>query len=115
MRKTLVAFMRATNDQEGTPVANRAYNCYFAPGGAAVNGTGDYNLTLGKGGANIDNTIAEIEVELLENDAGGLVASMIPTSDTVKRLQFRTALNGAFVDPVGFAVSVYRLSPAIAG
>lgn len=109
MRKTLVAFMRATC-AEGSVTADRAYNCTVA-----FTADGDYNLTVGKAGANADNQVLEIEPEVAVNDALGRVPSAIDTSDTVKRIQFRTAAAGVLTEPVGFAVSVYRMTPSITG
>lgn len=109
MRKTLVAYMRATC-AEGAVVANRAYNCSIA-----FTADGDYDLTIGSGGANGDNQIVEIETELAVGDAVGSVPNTAVVTDTVKRLQFRTFAAGVLTEPAGFAVSVYRLTPAITG
>lgn len=109
MRKILVAFARATC-AEGSVTTDRAYNCALS-----FTADGDYNVTIGKGGANDDNEAIEVEAELAAGDAVGSVPSAISTSNTVKRLQFRTAAAGALKEPAGFAVSVYRLSPAITG
>lgn len=109
MRKTLVGFARCTTGA-GTVVADRAYNATVARVA-----DGDYNVTVGKGGANADNCLIEIETELAAGSVVGSNSMASQTSDTVKRLQFRNATNGALAAPVGFAVSIYRYSPAITG
>lgn len=106
MRKTLVAFMRATC-AEGSVTVDRAYNCTVA-----FTADGDYNLTIGKGGADVGNMIPEVETELAVGNAVGSVPNIISTSDTVKRLQFRTFAAGVLTEPVGFGISIYRLGPA---
>lgn len=110
MRKTLVGFVRATC-AEGSVTANRAYNC-----AVSFTADGDYTISLGKGGAAESNMVVEIETELGAGDALGSIPSVVnANSNTSKRVQFRNATNGALREPVGFAASIYRLTPAITG
>ncbi len=108
MQKTLVGFMRAETS-EGVILVQRAYNCRFSEDAAT---DGDYVLELGKGGADALNLVVEIEKELAAGAASALFESSVSDSDTLKRVQFRNG-GGVFVEPVGFAVSFYRLSSAI--
>lgn len=109
LQKTLVAYARCTC-AEGAVVTNRAYNCTVA-----FVADGNYNVTVGKGGADNTNVDIEVETELAADDAAGLVASSGSSTDTVKKVLFRNATNGTLREPAGFAVSVYRMSSSING
>lgn len=104
MEPTIIAYARIRFTQEGV-VASPAYNCTAADAGSGV---GDFDLTIGEGG--VDRTQCQIVVI---GDSGGLAApSVIHTSDTVKRIQFRDAA-GALVTPTNNVawVEVHRLPP----
>lgn len=109
MRKTLVGYVRATC-AEGSVTTNRAYNATLA-----FNADGDYTMTLGKGGADVMNMVAEVEIETGAGGALAFAPSVASASDTSKVIRTRNAESGALVEPSGFAVSIYRMSPAITG
>lgn len=96
MDPKLVAFIAFT---PGTPpVVAKAYNC-----SVARVADGDYNITLGEGGA--DSSVCVPSVTPATAAAGGATSARIPsviqTSDTVKRVQTRddagTLANAAFM------------------
>ncbi len=99
MEEKVVAFMHATIDGEGTPIPDRAYNCTLA-----VNGVGDYTVTIGQGG--VDRQLCQI---VLTSETSTRNPSTIHTSDTAKRIQFRDAA-GALADS-SFNIEIKKLPP----
>lgn len=103
MEPKTIAYAHVTFDGEGGVVAARLYNCTVADAGAGV---GDFNLTLGQGGA--DRQLCQCVIT--PEDTATCTGSTIHTSDTVKRIQFRDDA-GALAAPVRAWIEVKRMPP----
>lgn len=86
-----------------SPPLGRFFNCVLS-----ANAAGDYNLTIGGSGG------ADLEVcnVIVASGAGsvGSIQSVIHTSNTVKRIQFRDD-EGVIADPDSFWVEIKRYPP----
>lgn len=93
----------------GAETISKSYN--VAAGGAA-SGVGDYYFTLGQGGAAASVCMAEIVPSNGAAAADITTPSIIHTSATLKRIQFRDKA-GALVDPPNapIVVTFYRMPP----
>lgn len=107
MEPKTVAYVRASIDGEGIVTAERRYNCTLAK-----SGTGDYDITIGEGGA--DLRLCMVDAVSQTASAAGATSvrapSVIHTSDTVKKVQFRNDA-GDVTDPAGFWIEIKRYAP----
>lgn len=103
MDPKLIAFIAFT--PASPPVVTKAYNCSVARTAA-----GDYNITVGEGGADASQCI--VNPIAATAAAGGATSarcpSVIQTSDTVKRVQTRDDA-GTLADAAFMWVEIKRL------
>lgn len=107
MEPKTIAWFRAHIDQEGSIVNSVGYNCQIAG-----NGTGDYNITIGEGGAdgNVCMTSLVPETAAAGGAGSARAGTVHHTSDTVKQIRFFDDA-GAAADPAGFWVEFKRYPP----
>ncbi len=109
MKPTLVAYVQAEIDGEGSITTNKRYNCQIAGAGVGI-----YDITIGQGGVDDPRMSASIVPRTALPGGAGTTRSPVlsSTSDTVKRVQFYNDA-GALADPTGFVIAINRYPASI--